>query len=89
MITRNSPEAIEDAERRVDRWIAARPTEERLVLARYYALFVHRELDQVRISELLVRVRDLEAQLAQKGNTPAGPAPWLTTIRDVKQEDLP
>jgi hypothetical protein len=36
------------------------------VLARYYNLFVNRELDQVRIAELLLKIRDLERQLAQK-----------------------
>jgi hypothetical protein len=63
-----SPEAIEDAERRVDRWISARPTEERLVLARYREMFVNSELDQVRIAELLLRIRDLERRLAVQGS---------------------
>jgi hypothetical protein len=57
------PAAIADAERRVDRWIAARPGEERVVLVRYRTMLVNSELAQTRIAELLLRIAELETCL--------------------------
>jgi hypothetical protein len=61
------PEAIADAERRIDRWIVARPADERQVLVRYRAMLIDMALDKTRIAELHLRIAELEARLKPHG----------------------